>query len=258
MDWSGGSFDQFGENWIRLKCAYYGVIGLLVGLIFMLVLTRSARNSLLFCIPIAMIVVDFLPPDELWSCSFVDKTIDFVGYSISRIFRYTPQDSPVPSGTSAVLSPMTCLEVETPKGRLSITTGHGLLRRYTWDGVSRSLELIPPNKQDNSFHTRHYSANRERVASYDWQIHNGITRGEAWETRINFKSVRDADVWLEGQQDEALPCVWTHDGLVVGWSTEVDSQALTIMVYQVLVNGQKPSSLHNSNDSKFILRSVLD
>jgi len=68
---------------------------------------------------------------------------------------------------------------------------------------------------------------------------------------MNFKSLPEANSWLEGQKDEALPCVWTNDGLVIGWSTEVDWKSLTVVVYQILINGEKPSKLMGSDDARF-------
>jgi hypothetical protein len=256
MDWSGGTYDRFGDNWIWLKSAYFGLIGLSVGLIAMLALTATAKNWFFLAVPLLMSVLDFLPHDELWNCSYVDQAIDFVGYTMSRVFPDTPQDKEYPPGASPAIPPMMHITVQTPKGSLGITSGHGLLRTYDWDGVTRSLELYPPDNGDHSFHSRRYSAQRARIPAYDWVNHKGITRGEAWESRTNFRSMHEANSWLEGQRDEALPCVWTHDGLVVGWSTNCDWKSLTILVHQVLINGKKPTSLNGSDDSKFAFSSA--
>jgi hypothetical protein len=252
--WSGGAFDRGGQNWIWLKCGYYGLVGLLFGLALMLALTKYSKWWLLIFVGFAMVILDFVPRDELWNCSYVDQAIDYVGYAISRMFPYVPHDVEIPPGHSPVIPPLTHVTVETPKGRLGIKSGHGLLRTYEWDGVTRSLELLPPESGrygDHSFHSRRSLNSGERVPSYDWVEHNGITRGEAWESQMNFKSLQQADAWLEGRRDKTLPCVWTHDGLVIGWSTECDWKSLTIEVYQLLINGQKPSALMGSDDGKF-------
>jgi hypothetical protein len=256
MDWSGGSFDPFGDNWIWLKCTYFGLIGFSSGLIAMLALTTTAKHWLLLFVPILMSVLDFVPKDEPWTCSYTDQAIDFVGYAISRVFPYIPQDKEIPPGQSPVIQPLTHIAIKTPKGTLAIISGHGLLRTYEWDGVTRLLELFPPDKGEHSFHSRRYSEEGVRIPAYDWEDHKGITRGEAWESRVNFKSMHEANSWLEGRRDKALPCVWTHDGLVVGWSTDCDDKSLTILVYQVLINSEKPSSLAGSDDSKFAFRTV--
>ncbi|HEY9774876.1 MAG TPA: hypothetical protein V6C81_14025 [Planktothrix sp.] len=258
MDWSGGSFDRFGQDWIWLKCAYYGSIGMLVGVVLILQ-TKWNTKGLLLCVPILLIVLDCVPHDELWNYSYVDQAIDFVGYSISRIFPYVPRDSKIPLGESTVIPPLSHITVKTSKGTLGIISGDGLLRTYEWDGVKRSLELIPPGAgkyDDHSFHSRRFLKNGTRRPAYDWANHAGITRGEAWEIYKNFATLGQANVWLEGQRDPALPCVWTKDGLVIGFSTDVDWKSLTVVVYQVLIAGKKPSHLAGSDDLNFTFQKV--
>jgi len=142
MSWSGGAFDRFGHSWIWLKCGCYGLAGLLVGLAFTLTLTKDPMSGLLFLVSLALVILDFVPRDEVWNYSYVDHAIDYVGYVISRLNPCVPHDAATPHGHLPVFAPTTHITVETPKGRLGIISGHGLLRTYEWEGVARSLELI--------------------------------------------------------------------------------------------------------------------
>jgi hypothetical protein len=63
----------------------------------------------------------------------------------------------------------------------------------------------------------------------------------------------DAEAWLASEQNETMPYVWNNDGLVVGWSTGVDSRSLSVMCYQVLIGGQKPTHLAGSQDENVLV-----
>jgi len=254
MSWSGSYFQSFGPGWIWLMSLWYGIAAILLGttLLFFFTKPRLSWIPLLFCI--TMVATDHFPRQEPWQESYTDKCIYWFGYACSLISPQRPQDKPIPEGLRPVIPPRTRIQAETPLGRIAITSGNGLLRTFEWDGVSRSLELLPPDQSqygDPSFHSRHHVGSL-RTPSYDWSEHKGITCGETWESYKNFDSVDAASGWLEGETEPCMPAVWTHDGLLVEWSTGVDYRALTVIITQVLINGKKPTHLPGSSDDRFV------
>jgi len=250
--WEGTPFEPLGFGWICLKSGYYGVVGLLFGFA---ILQGSRTRFVPLLLGVALIGAEQLLRDPS-GVKYLNIAIDRIGYYVSRTSPPVPHDSPLRAGPLPAIPPLTQVTAHTPLGVLRITSGHGLLRTYTWDGVSRSLELIPPDPGpygERSFHTRVFR-HGERVPWHDWEDHSGITRGEAWESRKDFSTLAEADAWLAKQQNETMPYVWTNDGLVVGWSTDVDWRSLTVEIYQILIQGERPSRLAGSDDSKVVVR----
>ena len=248
-----------GTAWYLLKGGYYSAIAVLVGSVVIPAGPGVARPWPRLLLACCLLAADFLPFNRAWGVSLVDEGIDRIGYLVSRLSPPQPHDDPTPPGPKPVLSPMTQLVAHTPEGEITIASGHGLLRTYSWEGATRSLELIPPSRDlygEQHFHTRHDSPDGERTPAYDWQEFRGIVRGEAWESEQHFQTLNEAEAWLQKENDPALPLVWTNDGLVVGWSKRVDYKALTVVVHQIFVNGRKPTQLAGSQDSLVSVKAV--
>ncbi len=69
-----------------------------------------------FLVSLALVILDFVPRDEVWNYSYVDHAIDYVGYVISRLNPCVPHDAATPHGHLPVFAPTTHITVETPKG----------------------------------------------------------------------------------------------------------------------------------------------
>jgi len=89
---------------------------------------------------------------------------------------------------------------------LSIRAGNGLLRYYTWHGVTRSAELTPRSKMWNG----HYGA---YTPGYEWPFYDGINRLIAEEAVLNF---RDYDHLLCAFSSEDDNCRIKYFGYTPG------------------------------------------
>jgi serine/threonine-protein phosphatase 6 regulatory ankyrin repeat subunit B len=87
-----------------------------------------------------------------------------------------------------------------------------------------------------------------------WRDHHGIARCSTQEGRQNFKSVDEALKWIKepGRRNPA----YRDDGLMVGWYKDLPRKMLFVEVWQVLVNGKKPTRLPGSQDGKIVVEAV--
>jgi hypothetical protein len=248
---------MFGVAAIAIKVALYACAGLLLGVAFRLVRRRRGVASLPACAALAILAADQTPrPVDLWGYSYLDSAIWRAGYLATRLAPDHPTDAPLQSNATPAIQPLTQVDARTPIGAIRITSGRGKLRTFTWDGVTRSLDLLPPetsSEDESRFHTRRHGRDGTRHPWYDWAEHQGIVRGEEWEGVQSFRSQADAEAWLAREQNNTMPFVWTHDGLVVGWSTHVDWRSLTVECYQVLIDGRKPTQLAGSDDRMIVV-----
>lgn len=245
-------FEPFGDAWIPIKVGLYACAGLLAALALKRLQSSKRAAALPGCVALVIFAADQLPRGS----SYLDAGIWRIGYTVSQLAPYKPTDGPLQSKESPALPPLTRVDVRTPVGPLSIATGTGRLRTFTWDGVTHSLELYPPDEFVSYFHTRRHKRGGIREPWYDWPEHKGIVCGEEWESVKSFHTQSEAEAWLASEQNETMPLVWSNDGLVVGWSTGVDSRSLSVMCYQVLLDGQKPTQLAGSRDEDVVVSAL--
>src|SRR5262245_44497909 len=198
--WSGSPFDLFGSAAIAIKFALYSCAGLLLVLAVQLFQKRRYAAWLPACVALAILIADQTPrPVDLWGYSYMDSAIWRIGYLTTCITPHIPADVPMQSKATPAVPPFTRIDAHTPLGAIQITSGRGSLRTFRWDGITRSLELHPPerNSEGNSlFFTRRYGPDGVRRPWYDWAEHNGIVRGEEWEGVKSFRTQADAEAWL--------------------------------------------------------------
>ena len=158
-------------------------------------------------------------------------------------------NAPVPKGTEiAMLDGMT-IEATTPVGKMKIHAGPGLKRDYTWEGATRSVIMIPRGERWYGSKGMYYPGPGDH-----WEEHNGISRGVVEEGQQNFKTVLDAQKWIEGR--EYMKYVWNHSGLVVGWDKVMPRRQLNVEVWQITIKGKKPKSFGGSHDDKLLVTSA--
>ena len=76
-----------------------------------------------------------------------------------------------------------------------------------------------------------------------------ITRAVLEEGQQHFSSADEAVAWLAGRRST---CVWTGDGLVVGWSKNTARKQLNVEVWQIYINGAKPNNLAGAQDANIV------
>ena len=144
------------------------------------------------------------------------------------------------SGLELVMKPGETIEVSTSQGEFQISYEAPLTRGYAWDDQKKKFRHQPRTKRWNG------SLGMYRAYG-DSSIHAVLEEGQQ-----HFPSVVEAQKWLT-RQGRFMDYVWTQDGLVAGWSlkeiTDGGNMALHVSVWQILVNGEKPS-LPDASPSK--------
>ena len=130
----------------------------------------------------------------------------------------------------------------TPVGTIAIRADDWLKRSYTWEGATRSVVMRPRTRRWYGSLGVYYPGSGRH-----WKEHKGITRGVLQEGQQRFESVEQAVDWID--KWVWMPRVYTHDGLVVGWAKVPEREQLNVDVWQILVNGQKPSTMPGATDS---------
>ncbi len=168
---------------------------------------------------------------------------------ISRSLERKPgepeaNDRPIPKGTETVMPPNSSITAETTTGTIKITAGNGLLRSYTWEGATRSVEM-------GARRTRWYGSLGLAFPGpgNHWKPHNGISRGVLEEGQMRFTSMAAAMKWI-GERGKLLPTVYRNDGLMVAFGKSLPRKQLNVQVWQIYINGKKPTSLAGSHDAK--------
>jgi len=193
---------------------------------------KVSRRRLLMALPMVCLAL----------VAFLWVSIQFAFGSLAWLFPVG--DGPVPKQNEPVMTPGMQIIAMTPECALKITAGKGRKRSYTWDGGTRSIEMIArPERWDGSFGLYFPGPGNH------WFPHNGVTRCVANEGQMNFSSLRKAMNWLS-ETPAFQPRIYRNDGMVV-WVNK--NQCLGIDVYQIYINGKKPVSLAGAQDDKIII-----
>jgi hypothetical protein len=250
---SGGhdTFDPFGCYWIILKSFFYGGVCLLLGLSLLNNMENAKHWWLIAVLAVSCVFLDRWPLDDD-NKSILDRAIAYGGYFISRIHPYRPIDSPLPEEQKFVIPPDHKVTAVTPLGEISVSAGSGSLRTINWQGVTRKIALIS-NSRKSSIAGFDFRSNQANPSGYIWKMHKGIAKCHYYEAIKYCDNAKQASAFLASMKEPVIPGVASSDGLVVAWSTETESDVLTVLIYQVLVKGQKPINLAGADDSKIAL-----
>ena len=172
--------------------------------------------------------------------SFIINT----GFGLAEYYRNWKQgDPPIPSQNEIVMPPNSQIEAKTTTGTIVIKSGKGLKHYYTFDGVTRSVVMIPRPERWYGSLGLYYPG-----SGYHWLFqHNGINRGVLEEGQRHFASMKDAMEWLK-KASEWDPTVYRDNGLVVAYGKTLSRKQLDVAVWQFYINGKKPTKLEGSNN----------
>ena len=149
------------------------------------------------------------------------------------------------------------------KGKtLNISAGPCYERIYTWEsGTCTILQQARTSRWYGSFGIYSPSAMDWKPGSCEELNHAVVEEGQQ-----QFSNVSDALAWLNGKYSnwQSLPesqwrptinfsqSAYTSDGLLVSWelSPLEDKKFLNVHVWQVYINGIKPTKLEGAQDSK--------
>lgn len=166
--------------------------------------------------------------------------------SPSQVFAGEVGDGPVPARNEIVMTPGMRITATTPVGTITITSGKGLKRCYTWEGATRCVEMEPRRERWYGSLGLYFPG-----PGSHWKEHNGITRGVVEEGQQHFKTTDEALAWLRDRK--YMPLVYRSDGLVVGWGKTPAREQLNVEVWQIYVGGRKPKNLPGSQDDKIVV-----
>ncbi len=163
-----------------------------------------------------------------------------------------PRSAILPAGSEVVMSSGMRITATTTVGRIAITAVDALTRAYTWDGATRAVEMEPRAATTGRWHGSLGLLNPG--AGEHWRDHHGITRSVTEEGQQHFKTVEEAMNWIK--QRGWMPFVYRDDGLMVGWSKNLDRMQLSVEVWQILIDGKKPTRLTGSQSDKIVVETV--
>jgi hypothetical protein len=160
-----------------------------------------------------------------------------------------PQTGRLPATCEVVMSPGMKITATTSMGTIVVTAADELTRSYTWDGATRAIEMQPQKSRFfgslGLFHDG---------ITVHWREHHGIARCSTEEGQQDFKTVDELMKWIK--EPERLKPVYRNDGLTVGWYKDLPRKMLDVQVWQILINGKKPTRLPGSQDDKIVVETV--
>ena len=145
------------------------------------------------------------------------------------------------------MSPGVRISAATRSGTIVITAVDEVTRSYTWDGATRAIELEPHK-------ARYYGSLGlfHDPGDEHWRSNRGITCCSAKEGQQHFTTTDQALAWLK-EREQTWWCVYSDDGLVIGWYKDLRRKRLYVEVWQILIQGQKPSRLAGSRNGKIVV-----
>jgi hypothetical protein len=149
-----------------------------------------------------------------------------------------------------VMRPGARLKAVTKAGAIEVTAGEGFWRSYTWSGETRFAVLKPRNKRWYGSLGVYWPGDGDH-----WKEHDGLTRAVLDEGQQRFETMEAAVAWL--RERTYMPFVHRNDGLVVGWTRVPERRQLDVEVWQIYVNGAKPTELPDSDDGSIVVDGEL-
>jgi hypothetical protein len=147
-------------------------------------------------------------------------------------------------GPELVMNEGMVIQADTPYGPITIETTGPFTRKYSWNGKTKQFT---------------HQARRQRWLGSkgmyrpagDRDMHAVLEEGQQ-----HFHSEEEVYPWLAWQQ-ERMNWVYSSDGLVVGWREEIRPSdgfaALLVDVWQIYVQGKKPTQLKGARNDKVIV-----
>lgn len=173
-----------------------------------------------------------------------------VSVQCAQSSEFPVKDSPIPAGCEIVMAPNTKITATTPVGTIQIVSGSGLMRTYTWEGETRSVEMWARTKRWMGSKGMYFPGPGEH-----WNPVNGITRGVLEEGVQNFRSTSSALKWIENHSCRQN-VIYRNDGLLVCWDKDSHRKQLNVDLLQILINNKKPKELRGADDSKIFVEKV--
>lgn len=142
------------------------------------------------------------------------------------------------SFTELALDENVIVEATNKNGAVLIEYISPLMRRYKWDKYDELRALIPRKERWMGL-LGAYAPAEQNI----WNIFS--PRIVAEDSRLYFNNKTEMEKWLF-QGKDVKDWVYTNDGLVVGFFKSPDRDQVNIEVYQLYVDGAKPTIMEGS------------
>jgi hypothetical protein len=153
----------------------------------------------------------------------------------------------VASDLEVVIVSGATIKATTKNGTISISAHDGYSRAYTWDEQTRNVTLWPRKIRWHGKYGLYFPGPGEH-----WKNNNGITRGVLEEAAVWFSNEEDAVKWIN-EFFSKEHSVYNDEGLFVSWGKNVARKQINVDVFQIMINGKKPSKLPGSSNENISL-----
>lgn len=137
--------------------------------------------------------------------------------------------------------------------KIQATTEIGLVKLYASSDLQRSCEWKSATRSATLEARKDSSPDGPILYFYGFGEDSGqanvTTRIEFLEGKKSFQTPDQAILWIR-QQSERIPTVYRNDGLLVSSNMNAERNQLTIEVWQILINANKPMSLPGGDDAQ--------
>ncbi len=159
---------------------------------------------------------------------------------VNNIRKGDPQ---IPANNEIVMPPDSMIEATTSGGKITVRSGKGLKRNYSWDGATRSVVMWPRTERWYGSFGLYYPG-----PGFHWIGHNGIKRGVLEEGQQHFDTINEATAWLHSRSHS--DCIYRDDGLTVCFSKNLARHQLSVDVWQIFIEGKTPSDFQESGGDR--------
>lgn len=148
-----------------------------------------------------------------------------------------------------VLKPGMTLCATSSDEKICISAVDDYKRIISWDGVSRSITLVPRKKRWHGL----LGLVSPDPPENNWPYHKGITRALIQEAQIDIPNIESFYRSVNSPFEQANT-VYRDDGLGVKWYKSVmpdmsPGGVLDLIIFQILIDGKKPVKLNGSMDN---------
>ncbi len=147
-----------------------------------------------------------------------------------------------------VLTPGMFIATKNINGNLLIQAGDNYHRSFTWQGETRSVDMLPRTERWNGSFGLYFPGRGNH-----WKEHDGITRAVVDEGILNFESLVGILEYIDRYEDRNS-LVYNDEGLFVYWDKSPGAGGtLNVQLWQFLIKGDKPNGILGSDNTKITI-----
>ena len=150
--------------------------------------------------------------------------------------------------------PATCEVVMSPGMKITATTSEGTIAVTAADELTRPIPGTAGLVRSR-WNPKNPGISAVSVCSLRVRSCTGVnitaSPCSTEEGQQDFKTVEEVMKWIK--EPERMSPVYRDDGLMVGWYKDLPRKMLDVHVWQILINGKKPTRLPGSQNDKIVV-----